>query len=104
MRSGGDPLARMLVSGTALNAVGAFLGKPMDLAAVAIIVHRIGAPAYGVIVIAQGLSLWPSLLEKGVGQTLARLMAGDRTSRHASLFTTGVLFYVLLGAATLLVG
>jgi O-antigen/teichoic acid export membrane protein len=104
-RRPGDDLAGRLVSGTAANVVGAVVGKVLDLVLLGLAVHRVGATAFGLVVIAQGLGMWPSLLEKGVGQTLVRLVAGDRTTEvFRSALTAGVLFYLVLGIMTVVVG
>jgi O-antigen/teichoic acid export membrane protein len=100
-----DDLAKRLLSGTAINAAGAVIGKPLDLILLAIAVHRLGAAAFGVVVIAQGIGMWPTLAEKGVGQTMIRTVAGDLPDdEFRGAFAVGVLFYVLLGVATLVLG
>lgn len=91
--------------GTATNAVGAAFGKGLDLVLLAVALRRIGAVAFGLVVVAQGLALWPTLLEKGVGQTMVRLVAGDRESEsYRGALTAGVLFYALLGLLTAALG
>lgn len=100
-----DDLARRLFSGTALNVAGALVGKPLDLILVAIAVHRLGGAAFGVAVIAQGIGLWPTLAEKGLGQTMIRLVAGDRREAdYRSVFSSGLVLYGVLGLATLVLG
>lgn len=68
---------RRLATGTAVNAAGAAIGQVLELIAVAVAVQRVGPAPYGVLVLAQGWSQLPLLLESGVGQQIVRLVASD---------------------------
>lgn len=88
MEAEGD-YGRRLAKGTAVNAAGAALGQVLELIAVAVAVQRVGAAAYGVLVLAQGWSQLPLLLESGVGQQIVRLVAAE-PSNGAAPFSVGV--------------
>lgn len=104
MKPTGD-LADRLARGTAVNIGGAVFGKIAELVTIAVVLDRVGRVAFGIVVIAQALSLWPSLLEKGVGQTLMRVVAGrESDERFAPMLAAGHIILVLIGAATLVGG
>jgi O-antigen/teichoic acid export membrane protein len=94
-----------LAAGTAINALGAVVGQALELLTVAVTVERIGAPAFGVIVLAQGWSMLPYLLESGVGQQVVRAVAGEgRIGDKEATLDTAVAFYLALGVLTVVLG
>ena len=100
----GAELDRRLVSGTAINAVGALVVQGLELVTVAIAIHRVGVAAFGVVVLGLSVVQWPMLLESGVGQEVVRVYARPRRADGAAMAATAFWIYVGLAAVTVAFG
>lgn len=84
--------------------MGAVVGQVLTLATTVIALDRLGTDGYAYVVLAQTLSQWPLLLEKGIGYALIRLFSADDPSASRPLVASALVLYLVLGALTLLLG
>jgi O-antigen/teichoic acid export membrane protein len=100
-----DGYERRLAVGTVVNAAGALFSEALNLLAVGVAVERVGATAFGVFVLAQGIAQLPYVLESGVGQLVVRLVAAQKgDDESASLLRVATTLYALLGVGLLACG
>ena len=103
--SSSDDYARRLALGTAINGTGAVVGVLLDLAVVGVLFRRLGSDAYGVVVLAQSLALWPYILESGIGYATVRMVSRRAVEpRLRPLLSTVALAYAALAAVSVAVG
>ena len=100
-----DDYARRLALGTVINGTGAVLGVLLDLAAVGVLFRRLGPDAYGVVVLAQSLALWPYILESGIGYATVRMVSRRAVEpRLGPLISTAALAYAALAVLSVALG